>query len=187
MDTILHIRNWTDDELLALPDDGNKYEVMKGVLKMSPTGIEHEYIGVRLILALGAFVKDHRLGVVVGSSAGFWMKNRDFLSPDVSFIVKERLKGYKRAPKKFFEGAPDLAVEILSPSDTVEGLHDKIVDYFANGSRLVWVINPEEQVVLVYHSPQPDQLLRPGDLISGENVVSGFTLPVSDLFAELEF
>jgi Uma2 family endonuclease len=187
MDTTLQNRIWTDEELLALPDDGNKYEVMKGVLKMSPTGIEHEYIGVRLIVALATFVEANKLGVVVGSSAGFWMENRDFLSPDVSFIVKERLKGHTRPPKKFFDGAPDLAVEVLSPSDTVEGLHDKIVDYFANGSRLVWVINPEEQVVLVYHSPQPDQLLRGGDVISGENVVSGFTFSVSDLFAELEF
>ncbi len=187
MSTTLHTRIWTDEELLALPADGNKYEVLKGVLTMRPCGIEHEYIGVRLILALGDFVKNHKLGVVVGSSAGFWMANRDFLSPNVSFIAKERLKGHKRAPKKFFDGAPDLAVEVLSPNDTVENLHEKIVDYFANGFRLVWVINPEEQVVLVYHSPQPDQLLREGDVISGENVIPGFTFPISELFAELEF
>ncbi len=188
MSTLLKTRNWTDEELLALPDDGNKYEVMKGVLlTMSPAGIEHEHIGVRLISALDSFLKTRKLGIVVGSSAGFWMKNRDFLSPDVSFIAKERLKGRKRAPKKFFDGAPDLAAEILSPSDTVEGLHEKMVDYFANGCRLVWVVNPEEQVVLVYRSPQPNQLLREGDVISGEEVVPGFTMPVSELFAELEF
>src|SRR5687768_10545950 len=88
MDTILQNRIWTDDELLALPDDGNKHEVMKAVLKMSPTGIEHEYIGVRLTSALDNFLRVRKLGIVVGSSAGFWMKNRDFLSPDVSFIAK---------------------------------------------------------------------------------------------------
>jgi Uma2 family endonuclease len=192
METVVQNKVWTDDELLALPDDGHKYEVFKGVLVMSPAGIEHEEIGVRLIVALGSFVRQQKLGVVCGSSAGYWMKPegsepRNFLSPDVSFIAKERLGGAKRAPKKFFDGAPDLVVEILSPSDTVERLHDKIVDYFENGTRLLWVVNPEEQFVLVYHSPQPDQLLRGGDVLSGEQVIPGFTLPVAELFAELEF
>ena len=192
METIVQNKIWTDDELLSLPRDGNKYEVMKGELVVSPAGIEHEEIGVRLIVALGKFVREQKLGIVCGSSAGYWMKPegyvpRNFLSPDVSFIAKERLGGAKRAPKKFFNGAPDLAVEILSPSDTIEKLHEKIVDYFENGARLIWVVNVEEQFVLIYHSSQPDQLLRSGDMISGEEVIPGFTVPVSELFAELEF
>ncbi|HEY0376729.1 MAG TPA: Uma2 family endonuclease [Pyrinomonadaceae bacterium] len=192
METVVQHKVWTDDELLALPDDGNKYEVMKGELVVSPAGIEHEEIGVRLIVALAGFVRKQKLGVVCGSSAGYWMhpegsQPRNFLSPDVSFIAKERLGGAKRAPKKFFDGAPDLVVEILSPSDTVERLHDKIVDYFENGARLLWVVNPEEQFVPVYHSSQPDQLLRGADTLSGEQIIPGFTLPVSELFAELEF
>lgn len=187
MDTAVKNRIWTDDELLALPQDGNKREVIQGDLVVSPAGIEHEDIGVRLILALGAFVKAHKLGIVVGSSAGYWMKNRDFVSPDVSFIAKGRLQGQKRPPKKFLDGAPDLAIEVLSPSDTVEALHDKIVDYFNNGCRLVWVINPEERVALVYHSAQPDQLLRAEDRLSGEDVVPGFSLPVNELFADFDF
>ncbi len=192
METVVQNKVWTDDELLALPDDGNKYEVMKGELVVSPAGIEHEELGARLIGALINFMRQHKLGIICGSSAGYWMKPkgsepRNFLSPDVSFIAKERLGGAKRAPKKFFDGAPDLVVEILSPSDTVERLHDKIVDYFENGARLLWMVNPEEQFVLVYHSPQPDQLLRSDDVLSGEQVIPGFTLPVSELFAELEF
>lgn len=187
MNTAVQDKIWTEEELLALPTDGNKHEVIKGVLVESPTGIEHEDIGVRIILALGAFVKAHKLGIVVGSSAGFLMSNRNFLSPDVSFIAKERLEGYKRPPKKFFDGAPDLAIEVLSPSDTVEALHDKIVDYFANGSKLVWVINPEERIALVYHSAQPDQLLRSKEELSGEDIVPGFSLPVYELFAKFDF
>ena len=116
------------------------------------------------------------------------MKDRAyFLSPDVSFIAKERLQGAKRAPKKFFDGAPDLAVKILSPSDTIEKLHEKIVEYFDNGAKLIWVLNLEEQIVLVYHTPQPDKLLRTNDELDGEDVVPGFSMPVSELFAELEF
>lgn len=188
METLVQNRIWTDDELLSLPDDANKYEVLKGVLVMSPAGIEHEEIGARLIAALVNFVREHKLGIVCGSSAGYWMKGRtNFLSPDVSFIAKERLQGLKRAPKKFFDGAPDLVIEILSPSDTVELLHEKTVQYFENGTRLLWVVNPAEQIVLVYHSPQPDQLLRTDDALDGEQVAKGFTWPISELFAELEF
>jgi Uma2 family endonuclease len=195
METIVEEKIWTDDELLALPKGGNKYEVLKGELVVSPAGIEHEVIGVRVIAALANFVREHKLGIVCGSSAGYWMKpknpqlpkKRNFLSPDVSFLAKERLQGLKRPPKKFGDGAPDLVVEILSPSDTIELLHEKIVEYFENGTRLLWVINPAEEIVLVYHSPQPDCLLRGGETLDGEQVVPGFTLPVAVLFAELEF
>jgi Uma2 family endonuclease len=188
MDTAIQNKVWTDEELLSLPDDMKKCEIIKGELVVSPAGIEHEEIGMRLGSALFNFVRKKKLGIVCGSSAGYWMKERtSFLSPDVSFIAKERLQGAKRAPKKFFNGAPDLAVEVLSPSDTIDKLHEKIVEYFDNGARLIWVLNPEEQIVLVYHAPQPDKLLRAGDALDGEDVVPGFSMPVSELFAELDF
>ncbi|HEX8174765.1 MAG TPA: Uma2 family endonuclease [Pyrinomonadaceae bacterium] len=188
MDTAIQNKVWTDEELLSLPDDSKKCEIIKGELVVSPAGIEHEEIGVRLSSALFNFVRKHKLGIVCGSSAGYWMKGRTtFLSPDVSFIAKERLQGAKRAPKKFFNGAPDLAVEVLSPSDTIERLHEKIVEYFDNGAKLIWVLNPEDQTALVYHTPQPDKLLRADDLLDGEDVVPGFSMPVSELFAELDF
>ncbi len=102
-------------------------------------------------------------------------------------MVKERLQGLKRLPKVFFEGAPDLVVEILSPGNTVEEIHQKIVDYFENGTRLAWVIHPDEQFVLVHRSPQPEQLLRADDKLEGEQLIPGFSLEVSELFADLEF
>ena len=187
MSTILQPKVWTDEELLALPKDGNKYEVLEGILTTSPAGFTHEFIGVRLIVALDNFVRSHKLGAVLGSSLGCWMENRDFLSPDVSFIDKERIKGAKHPGDRFVDGAPDLAVEVLSPSDGDKVRHDKLVDYFANGSRLLWVINPKQRVVLVYHSSEAHEILREGDVISGESVIPGFTLPVSELFAELNF
>ena len=187
MSTILQPKVWTDEELLALPKDGNKYEVLKGILRMSPAGSTREYIGARLIMALGNFVQLHKLGVILGSSLGCWMENRDFLSPDVSFIARERIEGEKNPGDKFFDGAPDLAVEVLSPSERPKRLNEKLVDYFANGSQLVWVVNPRERVVLIYHSPEEHHILREGDVISGESVIQGFTLTVSELFAELNF
>jgi len=79
-------------------------------------------------------------------------------------------------------------LEILSPSNTVEEIHNKLVEYFENGARLVWVINPKEKYVLVYRSSQePDRLLKSVDSLDGEEIVSGFTLPVADLFQKLAF
>lgn len=185
METTVVKKTWTEKELMALPNNGNKYELINGELIMGPTGIEHEDIGARLLAALERFVLEHKLGIMCGSSAGYRMKSGNLRSPDVSFISKKRLQGFKRPPKGFFKGSPDLAVEILSPSDTVENLHEKIVEYFENDTKLVWVINPEEQVILVYHSPRPDKLLAGSDILNGEDIFTGFTLPVSELFVEL--
>jgi Uma2 family endonuclease len=86
------------------------------------------------------------------------------------------------------DGAPDLAIEILSPTNTIEEINDKLVEYFENGSRLVWVINPSQHYVLVYRSSQePDRLLKSIDSLDGEEVVPGFTLPVANLFQKLSF
>ncbi len=112
------------------------------------------------------------------------MKSGNFRSPDVSFVGKDSLNGLKRPSKGFFKCVPDLAVEILSSGDIVEGLYEKIVEYFDNDSRLVWIVNPEEQIVLVYRSQQPEKLLRKGENLDGKEIVPGFSLPVSDLFTE---
>ncbi|MBF2087215.1 Uma2 family endonuclease [Thermoleptolyngbya sp. C42_A2020_037] len=179
---------WTDAEFMALPQDGHRYELVNGeLIDMGNSGMEHGWIASNLMIVLGGFVRTHKLGVMCDSSIAFSMKNGNRRSPDVSFVAKERLQGLRRLPKGFFQGAPDLAVEVLSPSNTVEEIHEKIVEYSENGTRLVWVIHPDEQYVLVYHSPSPDRLLRLQDALEGESVVPGFSLAVSELFEELDF
>src|SRR2546427_4970088 len=160
MQALMENKVWTEAELMALPDDSRKYELVEGEIVVSNAGIEHEFIGARLINSLFSFVWKHRLGIVCGSSAGCWMKSGNLRSPDVSVIAKERLQGLRHAPKNFFQGAPDLVVEILSPSDAVDGLHEKIVEYFESGARVIRVLIPEEETVVVYHSPQPERLLK---------------------------
>lgn len=180
-------RIWTDEEFMALPEDG-RYELVNGELvNMGNSGMEHGEIGSFLGGSLSLYVRSNKLGVICDSSTAFTMKTGNKRSPDVSFIAKERLQGVKRLPRGYFQGSPDLAVEILSPRNTVEEIHDKIVEYFENGTRLVWVINPQEYYVLVYHAPSPDIFLKVGDRLDGEDVVPGFSLPVAELFAELEF
>lgn len=173
---------WTDKELMALPDDGNKYELVEGELVMSPAGFEHGDISTALVERLRAHARLHRLGRVADSSTGFKMANGNVLSPDVSFVANERFKTMKRLPKGFFQGAPDLAVEVLSPGESKRHLERKAKDYFANGTRLSWVINPEEPSVAVYRSTAPHKVLSIRDTLEGEDVVPGFAMPVSELF-----
>ncbi|NDJ19277.1 Uma2 family endonuclease [Myxacorys almedinensis A] len=173
---------------MALPDDGQRYELIDGELKiMGNSGMEHGYVACILTIFLGGFVHAHKLGVLCDSSTAFTMNTGNKRSPDVSFVAKERLHGLKKLPKGFFQGAPDLAVEVISPSNTFEEIHTKLVEYFESGSRLVWVINPDEESVLVYRQPQPDRLLKITDQLDGEEVIPEFTLAVSELFTELNF
>jgi Uma2 family endonuclease len=179
---------WTDEELMALPDDGNKYEVVDGELKVSNSGLEHGYIAVILVSALYNFVSSKGLGVVFDSSTAFSLKTGNKRSPDVSFLSKDRLQGLKKLPKGFGQSAPDLVVEILSSSNTVAEIHTKIVEYFENGTKLIWVINPNEEYVLVYkNKPQPFRLLGSIDLLDGEEILPGFSFLVAELFPELNF
>ena len=180
---------WTDAEFMALPDDGNRYELVKGeLINLGNSGALHGYIAIILSAALFALVTSRKLGVLLDSSTAFTMKNGNKRSPDIAFFAKERLQELEELPTGFLEGGPDLVVEILSPGNTVAEIEDKIAEYFANGTRLLWVISPGQHYVLVYRSGyEPQRLLTSGDFLEGEDVVPGFTFPVADLFQKLSF
>ncbi|TRU67959.1 MAG: Uma2 family endonuclease [Microcystis viridis Mv_BB_P_19951000_S69] len=180
---------WTDAEFMALPDDGNRYELVKGeLINMGNSGALHGYIAIILSAALFGLVTSRKLGVLLDSSTAFTMKNGNKRSPDIAFFAKERLQGLEELPTGFLEGAPDLVVEILSLGSTIAEIEDKIAEYFANGTRLLWVISPGQHYVLVYRSGyEPQRLLTSGDFLEGEEVVPGFTFPVADLFQKLSF
>ncbi|WP_278003101.1 Uma2 family endonuclease [Roseofilum reptotaenium] len=174
---------------MALPKDGHCYEIVNGeLIDMGNSGALHGNIAIILSSALFAVVNTQKLGALFDSSTAFKMKNGNRRSPDISFFAKERLQGMTELPSGFLEGAPDLVVEVLSPGNTVEEIHDKLVEYFENGTRLAWIIHPSEHYVLVYRSAQePDRLLKSVDALDGEEVIPGFTLPVADLFQRLSF
>ena len=179
---------WTDEAFMALPDTGDRYEIVNGELvNMGNSGMEHGNICAFLAGNLAIYVRAKKLGSVCGSSTAFKMKSGNKRSPDISFVAKERLKGLKKLPKGFFDGAPDLAIEVLSPNNTFEEIHGKLVEYFESGCRLAWVINPDEESVLVYRKPQPEKLLKMTDSLDGEEIVPGFSLAIAELFTELEF
>jgi Uma2 family endonuclease len=186
--TVERTKIWTDEAFMALPDNENRYEIVDGeLISLGNSGMEHGNIGIFLGGLIEIFVRQHNLGVTCDSSTAFKMNGGNKRSPDISFVSKERLIGLKRLPKGFFDGAPDLAVEIISPGNTFEEIHNKIEEYFESGTRLLWVIHPDEKYVLIYHVPQPDRLLRSADILDGEDVILNFKVPVSDLFRTLEF
>jgi Uma2 family endonuclease len=185
METAAHA--WTEEELMALPKDGHKHELINGEIIESPTGYRHEDIAAAVLMAMRLHVRQHKLGSVCGSSLGCWMASGNLLSPDVSFIHKSRVPRGREAVKRYFQGAPDLVVEVLSPWDRTIRIRDKMVEYFDSGARLAWVINPEEKSTLVYRGAEAEHLLRLTDALDGENVLPGFRLPLEELFAELSF
>lgn len=180
-------RVWTEAELMSLPEDGYIHEVVDGELVTSPKNdFFHGHICTRLLTALNVFVVQRRLGAVLDSSTGFWMKNRNCRAPDISFIPAERLRrlGFKPSSRAFFPGAPDFAVEILSPNNSRREIAERLRDFFESGTRLAWVIHPARQRVEVCESPTRRTVLGPGGLLDGVAVLPGFQYPVAELFKE---
>jgi hypothetical protein len=118
----------TDEDLLRLPKDGRKYELVDGEIRVSPGGARHGQISVRLSVALLAFVGPKRLGRVFASSTGYRLPGGNVRSPDTSFVLSNRLP---RVPEGFAELAPDLAVEVLSPEDSPRDVLDRVGEYLA--------------------------------------------------------
>ena len=176
---------WTEAALQALPADGYLHELVNGELVMSSkNNFQHEQICQRLNFALESFNRAHRLGVVFGSSMGFWMADRNCQAPDVAFVPKARLRqlGFQPDTKTFFPGAPDLAAEVLSPGNSRAEMDERLTDYFASGARVVWIIHPDEQFVEVCHSRTQRRIVGLTGSLDGEHLLPGFRLSVADLF-----
>lgn len=173
---------WTDDDLESLPRDGHKYELLDGRLIMSPVHANHGTICACLCSLLFDFARRHRLGEVYDSSTGFRLSEELLLSPDVSFVSKARLKKILVAPDKFLYGAPDLVVEVLSPSDRMVQINRKLDHYFEHGTRLVWLVNWKIEQVHIYTPDSIEALTRPHDVLSGGAVIPGFKCRLSRIF-----
>ena len=178
------IQGITADQLFQMPDDGFRYELVRGELKkMTPAGFKHGRLVVNLTVPLGAFVKQNRLGVVLGAETGFRLaSNPDtVLAPDIAFIKQERLT-LAGETEKFWLGAPDLVVEVLSPSDTVYEVEEKVATWLSSGTKMVWVVNPKLRRIHVHCSGASVQTLAESDVLHGQDVIPGFRLDVAELF-----
>lgn len=169
----------TEADLLRTPQDGRKRELVDGRIVVSPAGYRHGRIAVRLVRRLEQHAAEGRLGDVLDSSTGFRLPGGNVRSPDVAFVARGRVTGPE--PRGFFDGTPDLAVEILSPDDDPRALMDKVGEYLRAGTRLVWVIDPERRIAAVYRSTADVCRLGESDSLTGDELLPGFACRLSDV------
>jgi Uma2 family endonuclease len=168
-------KDFTADKLLHLPDDGFRYELVRGELKkMAPAGSEHGNIAMDFGTLLNVHVRANKLGKVYAAETGFKLStNPDTVRvPDVVFISQRRLDEVGPV-QGYWPGAPDLAVEVVSPSDLYTEVSEKVAEWLQAGSEMVVVVNPRTQQVLVHLSPTVVKVLGVGDTLGGGEVVPG--------------
>ncbi|MDE0638821.1 MAG: Uma2 family endonuclease [Candidatus Poribacteria bacterium] len=162
-----------------LENDLEGYEYVKGELvPMAAAAIVHGEVGSNVHLLLGLYVRENKLGRLYIAETTFQLRDR-VVKPDVAFVSTERLSEEKL---KGFSVAPDLAIEIVSPSDKHYDVTEKALAYLKAGTQLVWVIEPIMKTVTVYRSETDSTLLNYEDTLTGEDVVEGFSCPVAELF-----
>src|SRR3954470_20928308 len=174
----------TAEQLWRMPRDEQRYELVRGELHtMAPSGFEHGSVIVRLTVLLAKHVQKRKLGVVVGAETGFVLtKEPDTVrAADIAFVRAARIPG-GALPKKFWIGAPDLAVEVLSPADRPREVKRKVQDYIASSAAMVWVVNPKNRTVTVHRPMVEPRTLRSGDTLDGGEVVPWFKCKVSEIF-----
>jgi len=175
----------TAEEFARLPNppDGSQQELVRGeIVILPPPGGRHGLCCSRIERRLANFVDDSRRGTVTCNDTGF-ISERDpdtVRGPDVAYWSKERLP---EVPEGYITIAPDLAVEVVSPSDIFSRIQKKIREYLDRGVRLVWVVDPEGRTVTVYKPQRQATILEENDTLSGEEVLPGFSCPVAELFA----
>jgi Uma2 family endonuclease len=175
----------TADELLRMPDNGLRYELVKGELKrMPPTGDEHGAVTLALAAALYQYVKLNNLGRVYAAETGFKLESDPdtVRAPDIAFVKQERVDEVGDT-KSYWPGAPDLAVGVISPNDKVSEIEEKVKEWLEAGTSLVWVVSPKLHTVTVYRSLTDIIILTEKDMLDGGEIVPGFLYPVVKLFA----
>lgn len=175
----------TADQLLRMRDDGVRRELVRGEIReMSPGGSRHGRIGMKIATRLSDFVEVHGLGEVYGADTGFLLASDPdtVRAPDVAFVTRGRAQQVGDI-EEFWPGAPDLAVEVISPSDRFSELDEKVEEYFATGCRMVVVVHPRQRIATVYRSGTAPVLLSEDDVLDGQDLVPGWQLPLSEVFA----
>ena len=153
------------------------------LIVMPPTGGEGGKREADLIIDLGVWNRQTGLGIVFSSSTGFKLPNGAERSPDTAWVKRERWEALSpEQRRKFPRLAPDFVIELRSASDDLETLQDKMQEYRENGVRLGWLINPQDQQVEIYRPGQAVEILQSPTTLSGEELLPGFELDVSQLF-----
>lgn len=172
----------TADELLAMSSKG-RYELTEGrLIEMSPPGSEHGLIANTINYFVTDFVRRKKLGKVFAAETGFRLsRNPDTVrAPDVAFVSSARMPG--KLPKGYLDLAPDLVVEVVSPSDDADDIQLKIKEWLDAGAKMVCCVYPSPRQVVVYRSLRDVRVLTDTDTLVGDDVLPDFSLPVKEIF-----
>lgn len=179
----------TSDELAHLPDDPFHYELLNGrLLRMPPPQEEHGDLGGKILVALGIFCKHHHINGKLRTEVGYLLSIPDapatVFAPDVSYLAPNRPTAVKQGAYR--REAPDIAVEIVSPSQFRPEMTDKARIYMAAGVKLVWMVWPATQTIDIWrnNSQEPVATVGISDNLDGQDVLPGFSVPVAEIFGE---
>lgn len=173
------------DEFAGMSAEG-RLELVRGeVVEMAPTGFEHGAIVAKLTTMMNQHAATRRLGKVVAGDVGFQLgRDPDLVrAPDIAFLASDSIPT-GLASRRFVEGAPVLAIEVVSPNDRANDIIERVDDYLNAGARLIWVVYPSRQQVVEYNAPGEFLILRCGDTLTGSDILPGFSCPVADIFAD---
>lgn len=174
----------TPEDFLLHPLPDGKAELVRGELRVTPpAGGPHGRVATNLVILLSEYLKGRGLGWVYADGVGYQLLElpRTVRCPDLSFVRANRLPKEGIGPG-LLKLAPDLAVEVLSPSESASELEEKLDDYRACGTALIWVIDPARRTVMIVASDSPVRWLREADTLDGGAVVPGFSCGVAELF-----
>lgn len=178
----------TAEQLLDLPDDGLRHELVRGELRtMPPAGYRHGRVSNRVARRIDAFVMERGLGEVLTNDPGFLIERGPdtVRAPDVAFVSTARIPP-PDADEGFVATVPDLVVEVVSPHDRASEVTQKALDWLAAGARLVWVLDPKTRSAAVHRPGGNDSLLIGDAELDGEDVLPGFHLRLAQLFDPAE-
>jgi Uma2 family endonuclease len=173
----------TAEELLRLRIPGKCTELVRGVLAVrEPAGFRHGEVAARLARHIMAHVDARDAGSVVAAETGFKLASDPdtVRAPDIAFVSSEQLPD--PPPTGYAEIAPVLVVEVLSPDDRPGAVLAKVADWLTAGSRLVWVIDPEQRQARVYRADGSESLIAPDGELDGEDVLPGFSCALDAIF-----
>lgn len=175
-------KKYSLEEYAQLPDDGTRRELDEGELVMMTfPKSRHSFAASNLYDSLNPWVRAHGLGRCF-MEAGFLLQRQPPIlrGPDVAFVRAERIESVD--PDLWFEGGPDLAVEVISPSERSSDVARKVEQYLRHGSRLVVAIQPMDEVLRVHRFARPTVILGPADALEIPDLFPGWSMPIAELF-----
>jgi Uma2 family endonuclease len=176
----------TEDDVVEIHDRENRLcELVDGVLVEKTMGAYESMLAMEIGSLLRNFVKPQKLGTVLGADGMLRLAPGLVRIPDVAFLSMEKFPNGRFPKGAIAPLAPDLAVEVLSNSNTAEEMEEKLHDYFEHGARVVWYVDPVKRAIQVFTSPSASRILSERETVDGGDLLPGFTLDIRELFAEL--